>query len=379
MALSGRKIVHVTSVHRPLDVRIFEKQCKTLVERGADVVLIAVHDRTERRDGVVIQALARPRNRWMRMTRTTWQAVRAAIRQRPDLIHVHDPELLPWAALLRLLGYVTVYDMHENVPLDIRTKSWLPNLVRQPLAWFVKQSERWLLRRQPVVFAETSYGREYPFALYAVTVLNMPRLQSLPGPATLRHEPPHVGYIGAVSRDRGSVVTLEALRLLKFRGLDVGWDCVGPVWPAEHLDELHDLVRRYELSNVRFHGYVPPCDGWKIMRNCHVGLALLWPEPNFVESYPTKIFEYMAMGIPVLTSNFPLYREAVERHGVGLCVDPTSVFAVADAIETLIRDRQRARELGQHGQQCVANIFNWNVESQKLEQFYETLLPPRTR
>ena len=100
---SLKKIVHLTSVHRPLDVRIFEKQCKSLAASGYDVVLIAVHDRDEVRDGVQIKALPRPRGQIWRMTMTAWQAFREAWRQRADLYQIHDPELLPWAILLAIV------------------------------------------------------------------------------------------------------------------------------------------------------------------------------------------------------------------------------------------------------------------------------------
>jgi glycosyltransferase involved in cell wall biosynthesis len=374
MSLSGYKIVHVTSVHRPLDVRIFEKQCKSLVACGAEVVLVAVHDRDEHRDGVAIRAIPRPTSRFQRMTWTAWRAFREALRQHADLIHVHDPELLPWANLMRLMGNVTVYDMHENVPKDILMKTWILKRVRRPIAWSVSLCERCLLARLPVIFAATPFRKDYPWVRRSVTVLNMPRLESIPAEASAPYEQPWIGYIGAVSRDRGSVVTLEALHQLRKRGIFVGWECVGPVSPDRHADELKQLVDQYQLSDIRFRGYLPSQQGWCLIGRCHVGLALMLPEPSYVESCPTKLFEYMAMGIPVVTSDFPLYREVVEKSSCGLCVDPSSPTAVADAIEFLLEDRQRAAEMGHNGRNAVLTRYNWTTEFQKLTGFYAELI-----
>ena len=120
------KIVHMTSVHRPFDVRIFAKECSSLAEHGYDVVLIAVHDHDEMCDGVQIKSIPRPRSQWSRMIFTAWRVVLEALRQGADIYHCHDPELLPWTCLMRLLGRTVVYDMHENVPKDILDKTWLP-------------------------------------------------------------------------------------------------------------------------------------------------------------------------------------------------------------------------------------------------------------
>jgi glycosyltransferase involved in cell wall biosynthesis len=375
MPVTSRKIVHVTSVHRPLDVRVFEKYCKSLASHGAQVVLIAVQEHDEVREGVVIRGVPRPANRLSRMTLTAWRVFREAWRQHPDLIHLHDPELVPWGNLLRLLRFVVVYDMHENVPKDMHSKSWLPVWLRWPVSFLIRMGERLWMAGMPVIFAEYSYAADYRWVRRSQVILNMPRLESLPSPAAPGKEL-SVGYIGAVSEDRGSLITLQALDLLRQRGLAVGWECVGPFAPADHIEQLRARVEQLGLTSVRFHGYVPSQQGWQRIQPCHVGLAVLLPRPYYIDCYPTKLFEYMAMGMPVVTSRFPLYQEVVERHDCGICVDPDSPVQLADAIEALLRDPTRARQQGERGRQAVLTQYNWNHEFEKLEQFYEQLMPP---
>lgn len=369
----AKRIVHLTSVHRPLDVRIFEKQCRSLAESGHDVVLVAVHDRDEVRDGVSIRAIARPDRQWKRMTLTAWQVFRAAWRERADLYQIHDPELLPWATLLRLLGKTVVYDMHEHVPKDLIAKTWLPSILKTPTRWLVEAAERILFFRLPIVFAEDSYAADYRWVRRSVVVLNMPRVDLLPQPTSDKLPVFTLGYIGGVGEDRGSAVTMDALRLLMQRGRRVGWDCVGPVWPPAHQAELEQAAREAHLDEVRFAGYMPSSQGWQRMRPCHAGLAVFAPRPNIIDSYPTKLFEYMALELPVITSNFPLYRAVVEKHQCGICVDPGSPQELAAAIERLMDDPAMAREMGKRGRAAVLSDYNWSTEFAKLLAFYEQL------
>lgn len=124
---------------------------------------------------------------------------------------------------------------------------------------------------------------------------------------------------------------------------------------------------------MHFAGYLPSQQGWLIIRNCHIGLALVASRPSLREAFPTKLFEYMAMALPVITSDFPLYRSVVDRHACGLCVDPDSAHAIADAIEQLVSDPKRAEEMGTRGREAVLSAYCWANEFAKLESFYEQL------
>ena len=130
----NNKVCILTSVHTPFDTRIFHKQAKSLLKAGYDVTLIAQHDKDEVVDEVKILALSKPRNRLWRML-GTWRIFKLAYRQKADVYHFHDPELLPMGLFLKLLkkGKV-IYDVHEDYPKAILTKSWLPSMVRRPVS-----------------------------------------------------------------------------------------------------------------------------------------------------------------------------------------------------------------------------------------------------
>ena len=375
------KIVHITTVHPALDIRIFQKQCRTLVRAGHEVTLIAPRDTTtpERIEGVVVRGLPKAQNRRRRMLDSTREAVRIALEIDADLYHIHDPELLLASRHLIASGRPVVFDMHENLPKDLLTKPWLPRLLRRPASMAASIAQRMLLKNLAVILAEDSYADEYPWLADATVVRNMPLVEELlaiadeqaKADAGEETSKPAVGYMGSISPARGSLVMLEALAILRRRGLDCGLRMAGPIHAEQ---QLLDRAKRLGLDDVRIDGWLPAQDAWRRMAACRAGLALLADRPNFSSSLPTKMFEYMALGLPVVVSDFPLYRKIVEEAGCGLCVDPTDPEAIADAISHLLKNPQQAAAMGRRGRRAVVETYRWEEEAAKLLGLYERLL-----
>ena len=361
-------IAHLTSVHRPTDTRIFRKECRTLVKAGHDVYLVAPATHDDIVDGVRILAVDPPVGRWERFTSTANAVMRRAKPLGADAYHIHDPELLPWCAV-RLRDTPWVYDMHEDLVGQIHTKDWIPEPLRLVVSALANVVLRMLLKGRPVIFAEASYAETYDWLNQTVTVQNMPVVDELIDIDKPRLNTPTLGYIGGVRRDRGSIVTLKALHQVQQRGYDVGWHCIGPM-TDNHKAELTSLQAELSVDNVHFTGYLPPEEGWPQIARCHIGVALLEKTPNFVGSYPTKLFEYMALGLPVITSDIPIYQRVVDDAGCGLVVDPKRSDAVADAIAYLLDHPEEARQMGERGRQIVQTRYNWKQESDRLLAFY---------
>lgn len=366
-------VVHISSVHRSFDTRIFEKECRTLGDRGHRVVLVTPHPRTEVRNHIHIRALSQPANRFARMIFTARRAVTEALEIGGDVYHLHDPELLPWWKCMADPGMKVVYDMHENLSAQIRTKEWLPRAARPLISFVGGLFLKGLLDDIPVIFAERSYKEDFPWVDESVTVQNMPRLDRMDALQQPRFDDPTIGYVGGVTRDRGSVVTLQALARLQQRGRRVEWECVGPV-SERHRKKLEHLSRELGVEGVRWRGYLPPQEAWSRMARCHVGLAVLRPVPNYVRSYPTKLFEYMALGLPVVASDVPLYREVVEDVGCGVLVDPDDPEDVADGIARILEHDEESRQMARRGRFAVRDHYNWAAEGDRLLQFYERIL-----
>jgi glycosyltransferase involved in cell wall biosynthesis len=372
------KVAHLTSAHPSSDVRIFRKQCRSLAAAGYEVVLVAPHERDETIDGVRIRAVPRARNRFERLTRTAWRVVRIAAAEKPQIYHLHDPELLLFALPLRLRGGRIVFDMHEDFPKVALTKIWLPSWLRRIVSWVTRIGERALLMGVPVIFAETSYQWDRPWVRRSTTVLNRALVDELLAIKAAKHAVFTICYVGWVFPDRGALNMLAAMEILADRGRLVEFECIGPI-AEECRAEVMERAKHARLP-VRMSGQrLPPRDAWGMTARCHVGLAVLRGIPNSYAIEPTKLFEYMALGMPLIASNFPTYRAVVEGTSCGLCVDPDAPAEIADAIEWLMDHPSEAAEMGRRGREAVIREFNWEREAGKLLGFYGELIGPPQR
>ncbi len=375
------RIVHVSTVHPWHDIRIVQKMCRSLAESGHDVHLIipgdeAVVSRVHPR--LTIHLLPEEANRWRRFWLNTWRASRIARTLAGDIYHFHDPELLLLAWGLDRQGHRVVFDMHENTPRAIRTKSWIPAPIRRLVAAVYRRLEKSLLAGIPVVFAEQSYRKDYSHLQRTVVV------QNFPDPALFRDVEPaspssefSIGYLGAVSRARGIDNVLAALAILHQQGYRIGFDCIGRISP-QYKAACEAGAEAAGLAGVTFRGPMTPQAAWCHVAACDVGVAVLAPLENYLESFPTKMFEYMLLGLPVIVSDFPLYRKVVEEAGCGLLVPPQDPERLAAAIRQLRDDPLAAREMGRRGRAAVERRYNWPREFEKLIALYRELVPEAT-
>ncbi|HBO44054.1 MAG TPA: hypothetical protein DD670_08995 [Planctomycetaceae bacterium] len=377
------RILHITSGHRPTDIRILQKECRALAEAGHDVALAAPDDGHHADTGPVrLIRVPPPRERLERFLGTPRRLLAIARREDADLYHLHDSELLPLARQLHRDGRRVVFDMHENLPKDVLVKHWIPRPFRRMAARCAAAGLRRCLDGVPVVFAERSYADDFRWAKPSCVVLNMPIVAPLLAAArqSAEHAPDRrlsstraIAYLGVVDEDHGSCVMLDAMGRLAHQGIATALECVGPITDAHHR-ELRDLAVRLGLADVRWHGYLPPNEAWRTTASGHVGLALLARRPNLAESYPTKLFEYMALGMPVIASDHPLYREVVDRFRCGLCVAPDDVEGLAQKLGWLLCHEHEARAMGRRGREAVLQHFRWENEARKLVDFYGDLL-----
>jgi glycosyltransferase involved in cell wall biosynthesis len=367
------KVCVLTTVHPPFDTRIFYKQARTLARAGYKVVLIAQHNRDEMVDGVKIVALPKPRNRFARMFGLTWRAFHLSLRERADVYHFHDPELLPIGVLLKVFTRAkVVYDVHEDVPEQILTKHWIPCLLRRPLARVINAFEKLLARALDAVVVATEGIAEKFAQLKPIVIHNYPDLGMLLNPSTRHGEGKEkvLVYVGGISKIRGAIEMVRALENLN-SAWDVRLDLIGKFEPPELEQELQGLPG---YQRVRFFGWLPWEEAWHHAQSAIVGLVLFHPAPNHEKALPNKLFEYMAAGFPVVASNFPLWKEIVEGNRCGITVDPLDPKAIAQAIEYLLTHPEEARQMGENGRRAVEEKYNWEKEAEKLLALYKELV-----
>lgn len=127
-------------------------------------------------------------------------------------------------------------------------------------------------------------------------------------------------------------------------------------------------------QNIKYLGFLERKDIKEIFSISMAGLVILLPVENYFYSQPVKLFEYMLAGLPVVASNFPLWKEIIEKNNCGICVDPLNIEEIAKAIQFLINNPYEAKKMGENGRKLVIEKYNWQSESQKLIELYKQLL-----
>lgn len=365
---SGRvRVRHLTSVHPIGDNRIFYRECATLAGAGYDVALIVGHPETEPVAGVPVIGVGSPRHRVDRATRTVWKVLRAALRERPAIVHLHDPELLWAGLLLKLRGIRVVYDVHEDAPKQIMNKFWIPWWAKRILATGTAVLERVAAAAfDGIVTATPAIAERFP-PRKTVVVQNFPRLAAAREPAAApTYAFAYTGGLAAVQGLREIVATAALLPA------DLG-DAVLAGWFDD--DALEREVRAAPgWRRIRFLGRVTPAEVLDAVADARCGLVIDPPISNYLDSYSTKMFEYMACGVPVVCSDIPLWVRLVGEADCGVTVDPSDVEAVVKAVEALCRDPEEARRLGANGRRAILERYNWENEFAKLDDLYRRLV-----
>lgn len=372
------RICHVCNGHFVDDVRVFRRACCELAGAGYEVHLLAQGKGTKAYEekGVVIHPLPEPESRWQRHTRAS-RVAQLAADLRPDLFHVHEPDLLG-AVLSRAGSRPVIYDVHESY-LDILSEnSWMPTWIKplSRIAW--DQWERRLVRRCAAVVTVTgTIAKRYMSLNKRVCVVaNFPDWQRMDELSSVQRDGATCVMAGTLSPSRGLPMIFRALALLKQRGLNVRLNLAGGASDDYLLSLWNEAEGLGVRQQVEYHGILSTEQALLFQKKADIGLVTYQPLLYCMNSLPNKLLECMSLGVPVVYSNFQNYREIAETAGAGIMVDPTVPEQIADAIETLVRNPNLARRMGEAGKRAVRERFNWGVERVKLLRLYHEILSP---
>ena len=367
--MKNYKVCILTSVHPVFDTRIFYKEAKTLVKAGYDITLIAQHNKDEIVDGIRIVPLSKPRNRLERMTKTVYILFNIALREKPTICHFHDPELIPIGVILKLLGKKVIYDVHEDYGKQNLYKTYIPVAIRKPVARlvsFIEKSASKFFDR--IIVATDDILKNFITHKGSVAIRNFPVLTNFGGTQKKRRSNQMFApiYIGALAETRGITQIVEATEYLESIKLILG----GNFSPESYEKEVKCLKG---FQKVEYLGYIKHTKIPEYLAQADVGIVCFHPVPNHINSMPNKLFEYMCAGIPVVASDFPLWKKIIEGDKCGICVNPLDPREIAEAIEYLMEYPDEAQKMGANGREAILQKYNWENESKKLLKVYEEL------
>jgi glycosyltransferase involved in cell wall biosynthesis len=344
------RVAVCTVVHNPADARILHRQIRALLDAGHDVTYIAPFRACGVTPWPELTTADVPRAAGRRRLGALRAARRQLARLAPgaDLLLIHDPELLLVLPLVRHRP-PTIWDVHEDTAAAVLgTKAWLPVPLRRPAATAVRAAERCAERRVHLLLAEQGYASRFRRSHPVV-----PNTTYVPEQAAPPDGKNRVVYVGHLSPDRGAGDMVELARLLQPHGITV--ELVGPADAQSRA-----MIEPAQASGlVRWHGFVPNDEAMLIADGALAGLSLLHNDPNFRPSMPTKVAEYMARGVPVVTTPLPLAAGLVERHECGFVVPFGDPAAAAEAVAALQRDPALREAMGRRGHQGASEYLRW--------------------
>jgi len=361
----------LTNVHHPLDQRLFYKEALGLARAGYAVRVMGPGPAELEgcREGVEIRPLPMPRSVWGRLAnlgRLLW----VGWQEKAQVYHLHDPELLPVGLALRLVGKRVIYDVHEHFPQVVLVRAWVAGWLRGFLSRLVDVGERWCSRRLNGIIGVVEEQRPRFCRRPFVAIKNYPRLEWFP--ATGEQGGPELIHVGSLSAERGGLFLLEIMKALRRTHPQARLLAIGRFHNPQIEERFRQQVGAGLQGQVECRTAPMPYPRLgALIRASRIGLIPgQVSAQNLAPFVPTKLFEYLACGLPVVASDLPSIRGFYATADWGILAEPADPEAHARAIAYLLDHPQEARAKGMRGRAAVEARFNWEQEERKLLEFY---------
>ena len=377
-------ICHITSMHDWNDDRIFERACYGLSVEGYQVSLIATSDKTEKSvvSGVEIIPIKK-RSGLKRRVLSSFEATKKAASSKSDILHFHDPDLLPFMWVLSWFKKGVVYDIHENYMARIWSLQ-LPNFLKSFLSFLWRSFEKICIRSfDGFVVTTDSMGKMFNIASVPYCVVsNTPYLKrlDLDKISNLEKRTGINLYIsGSHSKQRNCMQAVEALPLIVSKNSDVNLVFAGKYVPESFKE---DLRRRAEELGVSAHlhleGMLPWLENFNRTSSMHIGLVLYEDNLNNRVTIPNRLFEYMISGLAVVGESFIEVKNVVEDAECGYTCNSSKPEEIASAVIQTIEDKRGLLTLGMSGKNAILNKYAFEYDLERLIQYYNSITKKRS-
>ncbi len=377
--LNKKNVCMLVSVQKPFHVNIFHRQAMSLAKNGYSVTILAQSDKKETMRSIRIFGIGKAKNRLHRILRT-WKLFVRAFKEKADIYHFFNPELLLWGIILKLVtGKPVIYGAHEHFPDAILIKNWVPPIFRKFIAKAIDIYERFFSKFVDCIIV-TDYEIRKRFDKInkkVILLFNFPKLEyfKFSKKEQKRVKQKLIIHAGSISKERGGDMMIEMIKRVKMKIPEIKLILIGKFDSDPYNFWFKNRIRELSLQDtISILGPVPYEKITNYIRKAFIGLSLLQPVSKFKKNIPQKIFEYMACGIPVVASDLPSTSSFINESKCGILVNPTNPDEIADAIIYLFQHSDEARKMGENGRKVIFEKYNWELEEKKLLALYNTLV-----
>lgn len=371
--VSKIKVCHMTSAHNSDDIRIFHKECVSLAKAGYDTYLVAKGESREEKGVHVVGVGPAPGSRLKRMALFSNMIYRRALAIDADIYHFHDPELLPYGLKLKKAGKKVIFDSHERYVEQIKAKPYLSKYLRGFISFLYGRYENWVLNLIDAVIFPCTLGGVHPFhgkCGRTETLDNYPLLDEFYkyyDPSVCK-KPRSICYIGSLTHNRGITSLVSAME--KTDGMLF---LAGNFSPLDYRDFLSKLSG---WSKVCYLGSLSRDRVRDLLLDTQLGASAILNvgQYNKYDNLPTKAYEYMSLGLPVILTKAPYNESINQKYRFGICVNPEDPEELASAINYLFSHPQEVMQMGLNGRQAVKQEFNWATQEKKLLELYDKMI-----
>jgi hypothetical protein len=357
------KILHITSAHPRNDTRVYDKIFQTIRQDHENCYLyVADGNGCDHKEGVIDVCNG---NATKVKLLKIWHVFRKIKNKRDYILHFHDPELIPIMLLMSLKNTV-IFDIHEHFVSRIpeRVKSLT---LRNCLTYFLKFSV-WLARmRFHFILAEDSYADIYKSKKSNTLIRNYPDLSIFKPFKKSKRELESIiklVYIGSITEERGLSKMLSLLDANKnSSSFKIQLHLIGDGPDANIIKESEYCIK---------YGRLRLQEAYSIAADCHFGLCLLAPIPNYLNSFPTKILEYNAINLPFFLSDHQYYKELSRNLTGAILVPYDRPTKVIDWLRDF--DSHKINYYDYYSANQIKEMLSWESEKKTLTKMYKTLI-----
>lgn len=368
-----KKVCHVISGYFRNDARVFQRQCKSLQKAGYDICLLTNDCESEEiLDDIKIYTCKKSwKNRLKILLFAKHQFYQKAVDIDADIYQMHSPELISLGIALKQLDKIVIYDAHEDLPRHILEKEWIPGFMRKTISRIVEVfMNKSLAKYHEIISPHSHVVKQLKSINENVTLItNFPIINNSVDVSLDDYLKRHniMCYTGTVYEYSNQEAILDAMLHIP----DINYEIAGYVGDS-HLERLS---AHKDFNRVKFWGRIP----WSQMKYFYdktiIGLVIYDYKLNLgykLGSFGTnKLFEYMEAGLPFICTDYDLWKDVVDKYNCGIYVQPNNSKQIEDAINYLIKNKEKAYIMGQNGKRAVIQEYNWQSQETKYVAIYK--------